>query len=79
MLFPPLFSFLIAGVALIVGDAEVAGRIVSVVFGTLLTFPVYLIGDRLFGQRVALAAAALTAFHPYLIVFSVSVFGESTF
>jgi 4-amino-4-deoxy-L-arabinose transferase-like glycosyltransferase len=56
-----------------------AGRIVSVVFGTLLAFPVYLIGGRLFGQRVALAAAALTAFHPSLIIFSVSVFGELTF
>jgi 4-amino-4-deoxy-L-arabinose transferase-like glycosyltransferase len=79
LLFPPLFSFLIAGVTLIVGDAEVAGRIVSVAFGTLLAFPVYLIAGRLFGQRAALVAAALTAFHPYLIVFSVSVFGESTF
>jgi 4-amino-4-deoxy-L-arabinose transferase-like glycosyltransferase len=79
LLFPPLFSFLIAGVTLIVGDAGVAGRIVSVVFGTLLAFPVYLIAGRLFGQRAALVAAALTAFHPYLIVFSVSVFGESTF
>ena len=79
LLFPPLFSFLIAGVTLIVGDAGIAGRIVSVVFGTLLAFPVYLIAGRLFGQRAALVAAALTAFHPYLIVFSVSVFGESTF
>jgi 4-amino-4-deoxy-L-arabinose transferase-like glycosyltransferase len=40
---------------------------------------VYLIAGRLFGQRAALVAAALAAFHPYLIVFSVSVFGESTF
>ena len=79
LLFPPLFSFLIAGVTLIVGDAGIAGRIVSVVFGTLLAFPVYLIAGRLFGQRAALVAAALAAFHPYLIVFSVSVFGESTF
>jgi 4-amino-4-deoxy-L-arabinose transferase-like glycosyltransferase len=79
LLFPPLFSFLIAGVTLIVGDAGVAGRIVSVVFGALLAFPVYLIAGRLFGQRAGLVAAALTAFHPYLIVFSVSVFGEPTF
>src|SRR4249919_1043591 len=59
LLFPPLFSFLIAGVTLIVGDAGIAGRIVSVVFGTLLAFPVYLIAGRLFGQRAALVAAAL--------------------
>jgi 4-amino-4-deoxy-L-arabinose transferase-like glycosyltransferase len=79
LFFPPLFAFLIAGVTWIVGDVEVAGRIVSVLFGTLLVLPVYLIARRMFDERTALAAAALTAFHPYLIAFSASVFCEVTF
>ena len=77
--FPPLFPFLIAGVTWIVGDAEVSGRIVSIVFGALLVVPVHSIARRMFGERTALAAAALTAFHPYLIVFSTTVFCELTF
>jgi Dolichyl-phosphate-mannose-protein mannosyltransferase len=79
LFFPPLFPFLIAGVTWTVGNAEVAAHIVSVLFGTLLVLPVYLIARRVFGERTALAAATLTAFHPYLIMFSVSVFCELTF
>jgi hypothetical protein len=79
LFFPPLFPFLIAGVTWIVSDAGMASHIVSVLFGTLLILPVYLIARRMFGDRTALAAATLTAFHPYLIMFSVSVFCELTF
>jgi 4-amino-4-deoxy-L-arabinose transferase-like glycosyltransferase len=79
LFFPPLFPFLIAGVTWIVGDAGVAGHVVSILFGTLLIVPVYLIARRMFGEHTALAAATLTAFHPYLIMFSVSVFCELTF
>jgi len=79
LFFPPLFPFLIAGVTWTVGNAEVAARIVSILFGTLLVLPVYLIARRMFGERTALAAATLTALHPYLIMFSVSVFCDLTF
>jgi 4-amino-4-deoxy-L-arabinose transferase-like glycosyltransferase len=79
LFFPPLFPFLIAGVTWTVGNADVAAHIVSVLFGTLLVLPVFLIARRMFGERTALAAATLTAFHPYFIMFSVSVFCEWTF
>jgi hypothetical protein len=77
LFFPPLFPFLIAGVTWTVGNAEVAARIVSILFGTLLVLPVYLIARRMFGERTA--ATGATALHPYLIMFSVSVFCDLTF
>jgi 4-amino-4-deoxy-L-arabinose transferase-like glycosyltransferase len=79
LFFPPLFPFLIAAAAWMVGNAEVGAHMVCVVFGTLLILPVYLISRRMFGERAALVAAALTAFHPYFIMFSVDVFCELTF
>jgi hypothetical protein len=36
LVFPPLFPLLIAAVSLITGDAEIAGRAVSIIFGSLL-------------------------------------------
>ena len=79
LFFPPLFPFLIAGISLITGDAEAAGRVVNVLFGALLVYPVYLIGRRIFGGGIGLGAAAVVAFHPYLVQFSTTVHSEPTY
>ena len=77
--FPPLFPFLISAVALLTGDAEIAGRIVSIAFGSLVVVPVYLIARRMYGKRVALGAAALVGVHPFLVEYSTTVNCESTY
>jgi 4-amino-4-deoxy-L-arabinose transferase-like glycosyltransferase len=79
LFFPPLFAFLIAAGTWFLGDAELAGRSLSVLFGTLLVVPVYLIARRMFDAGAGLWAAALVAFHPYLVMFSTTVYCESTF
>jgi 4-amino-4-deoxy-L-arabinose transferase-like glycosyltransferase len=79
LFFPPLFPLLIAGVSMLTGDAEMAGRTVNVLFGTLLVLPVYGIARRMLGEALGLAAAALVAVHPYLVYFSTTVFCESTY
>lgn len=79
LFFPPLFPYLIAGVTVITGDAEISGRIINIVMGALLVCPVYLIGRRMFSESKGLAAAALVAFHPYLVWLSTTVRCESTY
>jgi 4-amino-4-deoxy-L-arabinose transferase-like glycosyltransferase len=79
LFFPPLFPFLIAAVSSLTGDVEIAGRIVSVVFGSLVIVPVYFIAQWMYGERTAIAASVLTGLHPYLVQFSTTVFCETTY
>ncbi len=79
LFFPPLFPFLIAGVSLITGDAEIAGRILNVLSGALLVYPVYLVARRMFDEAIGLGAAGLIAVHPYLVQLSTTVFCEATY
>jgi 4-amino-4-deoxy-L-arabinose transferase-like glycosyltransferase len=76
-LFPPLYPMLIALGSLIVGDAEVAGRLVSLASGILLVFAMHRVTHELFGRSAALIAATLCALYPLLIAFSVTVYSES--
>lgn len=77
LFFPPLFSYLIAAISLLTHDVESAGRIVSLVMGTLLVLPVYFIARHFYGRAAASIAAVLIALHPLLIGFSSTVFSES--
>ena len=79
LFFPPLFPLLIAGVSFITGDAEIAGRFLSVLSGASLVYPIYLIARRMFDEAVGLGAAVLIAVHPYLVQFSTTAFCESTY
>jgi 4-amino-4-deoxy-L-arabinose transferase-like glycosyltransferase len=78
-LFPPLFPLLIAGISMLIGDPETAGRTLNVFFGALLVLPVYGIARRLFDGNVGLGAAALVAVHPYLVNLSTTVYCEPTY
>lgn len=79
LMFPPLFPVLIGAVRMITGQVELAGRVVSLLMGTLLVLPVYLIGQHLYGRRVGLLAAALAACHPLMVNFSAAVYCEMTY
>ena len=79
LMFPPLFSLLIAAATLVTHQSEIAGRAISIIMGTLLVIPVYLIADRMYGRRNAQVAGVLVAAHPTLINMSASVYCESTY
>jgi 4-amino-4-deoxy-L-arabinose transferase-like glycosyltransferase len=79
LFFPPLFPFAIAGVSLLTGDAEIAGRIISVTTGALIVLPTYFIATKMYGRRTAALAAALVGCHPFLIYMSTTVFCEMTY
>lgn len=79
LLFPPLYPLLIAALAPLSGDFEDAGRLVSLICGTLLVAPVTGIAFRLYGLRVARIAGLLTAIHPLFVTLSTAVFSEAPF
>ncbi len=75
---PPVFPTLIAAMRYVV-PRTLAGRLVSVVLGSLLIVFSFLIARRLFGSRSGWYAAVLTAIHPFLLRYSVKFLSEMTF
>src|SRR6267142_2368808 len=72
----PLCPLLICGVSFVVRNFELSAYLVSLLFGTLLTVPVFLIARSLYGEFTALVCAALVAFHPVLVAYSSAAFNE---
>lgn len=79
LVFPPLYPILIAFVSFFTRNFEAAGRITSLATGVLLILPIFFVALKLYGRRVALISAALTALHPLLIALSASVYSEGSF
>jgi len=79
LLFPPLYPLLTSLLIGLVGDSEVAGRLVSLLMGSLLFIPIYLIITTIYTRKVAFVGAILVAFHPYLIEISTTVLSEATY
>ena len=75
----PLYPFLIAMVSHLVTDFEVAGKLVSTLFGVLMIFPVYFLGKRIFDQKIAFLSTLVLVIHPYIRRFSADVLKESTY
>ncbi len=62
---------------LVIPDVELAGRLVSLVFGILLIPFCFLMVRKFFSERTATYAAFFVAIHPYMIRFSAPVLTES--
>ncbi len=68
---PPLYYLVLHYWRLVAGDGEVAVRLPSALLGALLIPVIYRLCADLFGdRRVALLAAALAAFNPFLVWYS---------
>lgn len=77
--FSPMYPLFVGLLHIVVRDVELAGRLVSLFFGVLLIWISFLFADRLLRDKGRAAwAAALIAFHPYLIRYSGVVLSEST-
>jgi 4-amino-4-deoxy-L-arabinose transferase-like glycosyltransferase len=75
----PLYPVLIACVSVVTSSFEQAAHIVSILSGTLLVVPVFLISLGIYGRRVALIAASLVAFHPLLVGYSATAHNENVY
>jgi len=78
-MYTPLYSVLVAGLHRLIGNSELAAHVVSIIFGTALIIPVFLIAQRMYGMRVAYLSAGLVAFHPLLIALSGSIYNENVY
>jgi 4-amino-4-deoxy-L-arabinose transferase-like glycosyltransferase len=70
------FPVLIAATTLLVKNSEIATRLVALVAGTCLIFPMYFLALRMYGRCTANIVAALVALHPLLVALSVAGYTE---
>jgi 4-amino-4-deoxy-L-arabinose transferase-like glycosyltransferase len=75
---PPMYPALIALLSLFSHDFELVGRFVSMITGTAVIIPVYLLAMELFGGRTALLSALLLALFPALAFDATNALSEST-
>ncbi len=76
---PPLYQLLLAGMRLLVGDPEVAGKLVSLLAGICAFFLLYDLGKRFFDHKVVFLGLFLFAINPLLVRYSAEVLSDSTF
>jgi 4-amino-4-deoxy-L-arabinose transferase-like glycosyltransferase len=72
-----LQPILIAAIASVSRNSEVASHILSLIAGTLLPLVLFLLADRLYGRRAAWIAAGFAAFHPVIVGLSASGYAEA--
>lgn len=79
LVFPPLYPLLIDVASFFTREFDWAGRLVSLVLGSLLPLPVFGIASRLYNRRTGFVAAMLTVFCPLFINLSFAVKSEGTY
>jgi uncharacterized membrane protein (UPF0136 family) len=67
---PPLYIILLHFWVKFFGTSELSSRFLSLVFGVLSVWIMYLLSRKLFSEKAALIAAALMAFSPIMIYYS---------
>jgi 4-amino-4-deoxy-L-arabinose transferase-like glycosyltransferase len=79
LIYPPLYSGLIAGGVSLGISSELAGRLISLTFGACLPLIVAWLARRIYGQTPGWLAGIVASLHPILIATSVAVLSESTY
>lgn len=74
-----LYPFVTAAFAVVTRDAVSAGYAVSVLFGSLLILPTYMLGKVMWNKRIATAAAALVAVLPLLVDMGSLIDGQNLY
>ena len=77
--FHPFYPLLIALIAPDAAHVEIAGRLISLIFGTATLFLVYYLATEVVSQKAAAFAALFYCFHPHLVTFSGMFLSEATY
>ena len=75
----PAYPFLLGGVYAVTVDSTLAGRLLNAALGATVVLLLFLVSRRIWGCRVALAAAGLAAVFPPLVLLSRDLVSESLF
>jgi 4-amino-4-deoxy-L-arabinose transferase-like glycosyltransferase len=76
---PPFYPFLISLFSLDTIHVEIAGRLISLFFGTLTIIPLFYLVKEAIGQKEAILSALFYSFHPYLVTYSGMLLTEATY
>ena len=79
LMFPPLFPVLLVLGSLFTGSIAAAARLIPFLAGVLLVPIAFALARLVYGLRVALGVAALTALHPVFIDLSSTAYSESIY
>jgi asparagine N-glycosylation enzyme membrane subunit Stt3 len=60
-------------------NVEIAGRLISLFFGTLTLIPVFYLVKEVVGQKGAIFSGLFYSFHPYLVTYSGMLLSEATY
>jgi 4-amino-4-deoxy-L-arabinose transferase-like glycosyltransferase len=77
--YPPLYASLIALAHFFFKNYEIAGIWISIIFGTLITVPIYFLGRSIINERVGVLSALFATVQPSLYSCSGSVLTESSY
>jgi 4-amino-4-deoxy-L-arabinose transferase-like glycosyltransferase len=76
---PPFYPLLIGIAWRLLGDLELAGRMVSVIAGSFVVIPTYLLAWHFYGNRVAIISGVLVTFYPRLLFYSTRSLTEAVY
>jgi hypothetical protein len=77
--FPPLYPLLVGLLNTLVPDVELAGRLVSMIMGSLVVIPIYLLATEFFSRKAGIIASLLAVVWPSLRLWSGEVMSQSTY
>lgn len=77
--FHPLYPLLIALISPDSAHVEIAGRLISLFWGTFTLIPLYYLVKETMGQKVAIFSTLFYTFHPYLVTYSGMLLTEATY
>jgi 4-amino-4-deoxy-L-arabinose transferase-like glycosyltransferase len=75
----PLYPILISLISPDATHVEIAGRFISLFWGTFTLIPVYYLVKEAMGQKEAVFTALFYTFHPYLVTYSGMLLTEATY
>jgi len=75
----PFYPLLISLVSFDSTNVEIAGRLISLFFGTLTLIPVFYLVKEVVGQKTAIFSGLFYSFHPYLTTYSGMLLSEATY
>ena len=73
----PLYPYAVAAIYWIFGADTMYPRLIQLLLGALLTYPIYLVSRKIFGYKEAIAAAAIWALYGPMIFFEGELFETS--
>ena len=75
----PLYPFLISLISPDASHVEIAGRFISLFFGTITLIPVFYLVKKAIGQKEAILSGLFYSFHAYLVTYSGMLLSEATY